>query len=110
MSSRLDRIERSEEVLVDVIDCVDQPDLISTSLACRTIDISETGMKLDAGMPIPVNTTLSLRLDFAAQLFRLEGKVRWATDDGGHFIGLVLNEDSPDLSNWSQMFDMKIDS
>jgi hypothetical protein len=106
MSSRLDRIERSEQVLVDVIDCVDQPDLNATALACRTVDISETGMKLDSRMPIPVNTILGLRLDISAQLYRLEGQVRWAVDDGSHFIGLVLNEDSADLSDWTQMFNV----
>lgn len=38
---RLDRIEREESVLVDVINCVNQPDLNDTSMMCQTIDVSD---------------------------------------------------------------------
>jgi len=40
---RLDRIEREEEVLIDVISCDHQPDLNDTSFACQTVDVSEAG-------------------------------------------------------------------
>jgi hypothetical protein len=51
---RLDRIEREEEVLIDVINCTHQPDLNDTSLACMTVDVSEVGMKVMTDIPIPV--------------------------------------------------------
>ena len=108
MNLRLDRIERSEEVLVDVIDCVDQPDLNATSLACRTVDVSETGIKMTAGMPIPVNTVMGLRLDLSSHLYRLEGEVRWIRDEGKHTMGLLLDEESPDIDEWAEMFHLDV--
>ena len=62
---RLDRIEREEEVLIDVINCTHQPDLNDTSLACMTVDVSEVGMKVMTDIPIPVSTRLGLRLDLS---------------------------------------------
>ena len=104
---RLDRIERDEEVLVDVIRCVNQPDLMDTALACRTVDVSENGLKMSAMMHIPVNTVLGLRLDLSSKLYRLQGEVRWVRDEGGHYVGLLLSDDeSQDMSAWTQMFEL----
>jgi len=41
---RSDRVAREESVLVDVISCDENPELIDTSLACRTVGFSEGGM------------------------------------------------------------------
>lgn len=101
---RLDRIERDEEVLVDVINCIDQPGLNNTFLACRTVDVSEYGMKVKTELDIPIKTKLGLRLDLASVLYRLEGEVRWCKDEDVHYIGLLLDEDSPDLIPWTRMF------
>ncbi len=103
---RLDRIERDEEVLVDVINCIDQPELNDTSLACRTVDVSENGMKVKSELAIPIKTRLGLRLDLASVLYRLEGEVRWCKDEGTHYIGLRLDGDSPDLVPWTRMFQL----
>ena len=98
---RLDRIERDEEVVVDVITSPDD-ELLDTSMACRTVDVSENGMKVAAGMSIPVDSKLGLRLDFSTDLYRLEGEVRWNDESG--VVGLMLDEDSPDFINWTRMF------
>ena len=104
---RLDRIEREEEVLVDVIDCSQRPDLNHTSIACRTVDVSENGMKVNTELSIPVHTIVSLRLDLPSQLYRLKGEVRWARDEGRHYVGLMLDENSPDMIAWNQMFEVE---
>jgi hypothetical protein len=101
---RLDRIEKSEEVLVDVINCISQPELNDTSLACKTVDVSENGMKVETQMEIPIKTKLGLRLDLASVLYRLEGEVRWCKNEEAHYIGLLIDEDSPDLIPWTRMF------
>ena len=103
---RLDRIERDEEILVDVINCINQPELNDTSLACRTVDVSETGMKVLTDLDIPVNTRLGLRLDLASVLYRLEGEVKWCKDEGAHYVGLLLDDDSPDFIPWTRMFQL----
>jgi len=104
---RLDRIERQEEVLVDVIDCVNQPDLVDTALACRTLDFSEDGIKMVSEMDLPVNTVLGLRLDLETNLYRLQAQVRWSNDEGDFHVGLLLNQDSPDMNDWTRMFQLE---
>lgn len=103
---RLDRIEREENVLVDVIQCTGNPGLNATSLSCRTVDVSEGGMKVSSDLDIPVATVLGLRLDFSSELYRLEGEVRWCKTEGKHYVGLLIDEDSPDYVNWTRMFQL----
>ena len=103
---RLDRIEREEDVLIDVINCAGNPDLNDTSLACRTIDVSEAGMKVASDVSFPVATILGLRLDLADTLYRLEGEVRWCNREERHYVGLLLDQDSPDIVNWTRMFQL----
>ncbi len=103
---RLDRIEKEEEVLVDIIHSSDAR-LVDTFLACRTVDVSENGMKVAMDMDVPLETRLGLRLDFTSELYRLEGEVRWTNERGG-FVGLQLDEDSPDYINWTRMFELDL--
>ena len=104
MALRLDRIERYEEVLVDVISCEQQPDLNDTAMACRTLDVSENGMCVATEVDLPVNTVLGLRLDLPTQLYRLEGQVRWSREDKAFNVGLLLSNDSQDFGAWTKMF------
>ncbi len=101
---RLDRIERDEEILIDVIQCKERPELMDTSVSCRTVDVSEHGMKLCTVLAVPVNTVLGLRLELSDTLYRLQGEVRWVRDEGMHYLGLMLHQDSPDYPAWNEMF------
>lgn len=103
---RLDRIEREESVLVDVINCVNQPDLNDTSMMCQTIDVSELGMQVSSELDLPVNTRLGRRLDTETSLYRLESEVRWAREDGQFCVGLLLDKESPDFISWTKMFQL----
>ena len=103
---RLDRIEREEDVLIDVINCMQNPELNDTSWACRTVDVSEGGMKVASELNIPVETVIGLRLDLASVLYRLEGEVRWCKDEDRHYVGLLLDQDCPDFINWTRMFQL----
>ena len=95
-----------EEILIGVISCDSQPDLVDTAMACRTVDVSECGMKVATGMAFPVDTVLGLRLDLPTQLYRLEGSVRWSGKDETLNIGLLLNEQSQDFGAWTKMFQL----
>jgi hypothetical protein len=103
---RLDRIEKDEEVLIDVISCMDHPELNDTSLACRTVDVSETGMLVKAEIDIPVEARLALRLDLSSELYRLKGTVRWIRHEETNYIGLLLDENSLDILPWTRMFQL----
>ena len=101
---RLDRIERREEVLVDVIECETQPDLRDAVFECYTVDISQSGIKISGAERIPVDAVLDLRLDCSSAKFRLQGRVRWSRGAHKHFIGLSLDDaKSPDMSAWAEM-------
>jgi hypothetical protein len=106
---RADRIEREEDILVDVIQCPENPDLNQTSMSCRTLDVSEHGLKLTTALPLPPATVLGLRLDLSSVLYRLEAEVRWCRDDHGWRAGLLLDEASPDYDAWIRMFEAGID-
>jgi hypothetical protein len=105
---RLDRIEKQEAVMIDVISCMSQPELNATSLTCTTIDVSESGMKVATAIPIPVSTRLGLRLDVASHLYRLEGEVRWSRDEDQHYVGLLIDDDSADIVAWTRMFELDL--
>ena len=61
-------------------------------------------MKVRTDLPIPVDTIVSLRLDFSSHLYRLEGEVRWHREDM-HCMGFLIKEDSPDIDDWNRIFD-----
>ncbi len=103
---RLDRIERAEEILIDVIRCNEQPELNDTSLSCHTVDVSECGMQVLSELNLPVLTRLGLRLDLDASLYRLVGEVRWARREDKYVVGLLLDAESPDFVSWTRMFQL----
>ncbi len=100
---RLDRIEREEPVLVDIINCMANPELNDTHLSGKTVDVSENGMKVITSVELPPDTIVGLRLDIAAHLYRLEGEVRWSKED---LAGLLLDESSADFDHWTEMFEL----
>jgi hypothetical protein len=102
---RPNRIEREEDIFVDVIQCPENPELNQTSMSCRTLDVSEHGLKLATALPLPPNTVLGMRLDLSSVLYRLEGEVRWCLDDHGWRAGLLLDKESPDFDNWVRNFE-----
>ncbi|MDK1023480.1 MAG: PilZ domain-containing protein [Gammaproteobacteria bacterium] len=106
---RPERIEREEDVFVDVIQCQENPDLNQTSMSCRTLDVSQNGLKLVTGLLLPPATVLGLRLDLSSVLYRLEGEVRWCLDDHGCRAGLLLDRESPDFDAWIRMFEPDIE-
>jgi hypothetical protein len=105
---RLDRIDKTESVLMDVISCVDNTGLEDTSISGTTVNVSEIGMRVSAGICLPVATRVGLRLDFDAHLYRLEGEVRWTNNDGEYCAGLAIDPTSPDYLAWTQMFELDL--
>lgn len=106
---RPDRIEKDEEVLVDIISCEKEPDLHDIHLSGRTMDVSEAGMKVTMTVSVPEQTKLGLRLDMDQKVFRLEGQVRWSKSDGEVTVGVLLDKDSPDYQKWLEIFELDID-
>lgn len=103
---RLDRIEREEAVLVDIIRCQGNPELNDTAFACKTVDVSEGGMQVQSDLVLPPATILGLRLEVSEVLYRLEAEVRWSRENGKHYCGVMLDEASADYITWTRMFEI----
>ena len=63
-------------------------------------------MKVASEYDLPLDTILGLRLDLASVLYRLEGEVRWCKTEGKHYVGLLIDENSPDFLSWTHMFQL----
>lgn len=103
---RPDRVDKDEEILVDVMSCEDDPDLQDIHVSGRTVDVSESGMKVSMTISVPNKTHLGLRLNVDSKVFRLEGDVRWTKRDGKVFVGVELDPQSSDYQKWLQLFDL----
>ncbi|MEX0941383.1 MAG: PilZ domain-containing protein [Pseudomonadales bacterium] len=106
---RLDRIDKDEEILVDIISCESDPELQDVHVTGRTVDVSEEGMKVTMTVSVPEKTHLGLRLNLDSNVFRLEGDVRWTRRDGQVFVGVMLDPESADYEKWTKMFDLGIE-
>jgi len=102
---RPERIETEEEVLVNVLQCQPQPELNEAEMACRTLDVSEYGMKVTSCVPIPATSRLAISLDVDSGVYRLQGEVRWGHEEDRYYAGLRLDHDnSPDFDAWARRF------
>jgi len=103
---RPDRIETEEPVLVDVISCTD-PSLNDVHMSGKILDISETGMKVTMATAVPEKTLLGFRLDTGTDVFRLEGEVRWITNNGEVMMGILLDKTCSDFTKWTELFEFE---
>ena len=98
---RFERVERKGAVLVELISGSSE----TSKFIGRILDMSATGMKLNVDSAIPVNSLLNLQLDLDDETFRLKAQVKWARDEGRHYIGLRFDDiASPDIINWYRQF------
>ncbi|MCB1644088.1 MAG: PilZ domain-containing protein [Pseudomonadales bacterium] len=103
MNERPPRIEREEELVVQVIACKTEPELVGAYLSARTLDVSATGMKLVLYVPLPEGTRLTVEVKNADHL-QIEGEVRWF--EAGDIIkaGVMLDELSDSITTWQSIW------
>lgn len=101
---RPERFEKERNLVVDVISCEDDCRLADAQIAGKTIDVSAAGMKVAMYVAVPERARLLLHLDGASRRFNLEGEVRWLRDDGETWMGIMLDEASPDFESWQEVF------
>lgn len=102
---RADRIDRQENVLVDIFSNENDPDIHDVHLSATTIDLSAFGMKVALNVSVPEKSHLGLRLDLGDEVFRLEGDVRWTRTGEGGFIGIELQKNCQDYEKWVALFE-----
>ncbi len=98
------RLDAEEDILVDILSDLDDPEINDVHVSGRTVDVSAFGMKVSMNVSVPVNTHLGLRLDMDEEIYRLEGDVRWSKQGDRTFVGLEIDPNSPDFTKWVRLF------
>lgn len=101
---RPERFDKERKIVVDVLSCEEDASLIDAQLAAKTIDVSETGMKVSMYVALPENARIALHLDSDSRQFNLQGEVRWLREEGETWVGILLDEQSPDYLLWREAF------
>lgn len=96
-----------ERLFVQIVTADDQ-DLVGTTLSCEALDVSSSGMRIEAALPIPVGCQLDLWVDNAAGpgKFFLSSGVKWVRSVGGRFqAGVELYEGAAtDIGEWRHLY------
>ena len=101
-AERPTRVNLQQDLVIRVLACDKDPLLTDAHLSAKTIDVSESGMKVWLYVPVPQQTRVSLNVPGSGDL-RLEGEVRWVEDAGEIRIGVLIDEQSADFAAWREM-------
>ncbi|MEX2489634.1 MAG: PilZ domain-containing protein [Pseudomonadales bacterium] len=97
----------TERLFLQIVECPADPELVGTTLSCRTVDVSSGGLRIQSKDHIPEGCQLDLWVDNSARpgKFFLTSHVRWIrTVDGQYEIGVALhNGSATDIEDWRQL-------
>lgn len=88
---------RREEVYLELMQEVADDGVASRIVACETVDISTSGLKLYVAEPLVIGTILNLSIipEQDDQALILIGEVKWCRpggDGGWYFVGMEIYE------------------
>lgn len=96
-----------EDVYLEITSLNEEGDYVDQVIACETVDMSSTGLKLYVNEAIVSGTVLDLCVNYksANRKFFLTAEVKWVTplaDEGWYFVGFELYEaDNTDIQAWA---------
>ncbi len=104
------RIPSRDRLFVQVVSCEEQPDLVGTTLSCKTLDVSAGGIRIDCHDRIPVGAKLDLWVDVHSRpgKFFLSSDVRWVEERRGilpsYQLGVKLQDGTAtDIEEWRRI-------
>ena len=104
------RIAARDRLFVQVVSCNEQPELVGTTLSCKTMDVSAGGIRIDSSDRIPVGTKLDLWVDVQSRpgKFFLSSDVRWVQESRGilpsYHLGVELQDGAAtDIAEWRRI-------
>jgi len=102
---RIDTRKLSDERLFVQIVFSHDPDLVGTTVSCKTKDVSASGMRIECSSPIPAGCKLDIWIDVNDKpgKFFLTSDVKWSKGiDSGHCeLGIALNDGATtDIAEW----------
>lgn len=96
----------NERLFVQIVKSHDQ-ELVGTTISCRALDVSASGLRIQASTLIPTGCQLDLWVDNSAGpgKFFLSSEVRWARIlDGGCEAGVELHDGAAtDIAEWRHL-------
>ncbi|MBV1905588.1 MAG: PilZ domain-containing protein [Pseudomonadales bacterium] len=87
------RLESDDRLFVQIVLSACAPDLVGTTLACRSVNLSAGGIQFETTQSVPTGTLLDLWIDIKSRpgKFFLAGEVRWSRASG------KFNEDGSEI-------------
>jgi Tfp pilus assembly protein PilZ len=109
------RIPDNSSVAVTVISAPAAPELEGQTFFCIAANISEGGLMIRVGIPVPHGSTIEMRVAFQQPVrsFDIVGKVAWVDPHGiagrGFHIGIeFVSGKGRDLEVWREVVNRKI--
>ena len=106
------RLKRDDRLFIQVLAASESPGLVGETLQCSTVDVSESGIRVELSSEVPVNSEIDLWIDVraCAQKYFLHGLVKWCyeadADRNCFLIGVeLLNIPFTDFDDWRLIFE-----
>lgn len=100
---------REERLFLKIESFSASTDSVDTTLSCKTLDVSASGMRLVAGEPLPLDASLELWVEIKGcpGKFLLQGVVRWCyPNEDAYVCGIEFKDTKSvsDLADWQDLF------
>jgi len=107
------RLESDDRLFVQVVLSSSEPELVGTTLACHSVNLSVGGIQFETIQSVPAGTLLDLWIDIKSRpgKFFLAGEVRWSRasgrfkEDGSEiwYVGVQLKTGATtDILDWRE--------
>jgi len=111
------RLEMDEKLFVQIISASNAQELVGKTYFCKTLDVSESGLKITVQQQVPKNCEVELwvQIHSTSKKYFLSGHTQWCIgfeqSVGSYELGIKLkNGKSSDLEQWQYLFDEHINS
>ncbi len=100
---------REERLFLKFLDISSSSGRVDTTLSCKTLDVSASGMRLVSSEQLPLDSTLELWVEIKGcpGKYLLNGVVKWCYPNEDAFVcGIELKDSSSvsDLADWQDLF------
>jgi len=106
------RLEMDEKLFVQIVSASDAQELVGKTYFCKTVDVSESGLKITVQQEVPKNCEVELwvQIHSTAEKYFLFGHTQWCVgfeQGGGNYeLGIKLKDgDESDIQKWQYLFD-----
>jgi len=111
------RLDIGEKLFVQIVSAEDAQELVGKTYFCKTVDVSETGLKITVQQEVPKNCEVELwvQMQSTAKKYFLFGHTQWCIgkpqDNGNFEMGIKLKQgDKSDFQSWQYLFDNNINN